>query len=203
MRSIIFCSTALLACVLSGGPEPTEAAGGAYAVDDAAIGKPGSCQNETWLSTATIGDFVAVVSPACVVAIGIPVEFAALVQRGRTNESWAATGGLQIKAVPIDTDYFAIGWAFGAGKDFTLQRINYATGGVGFDWDFAPRFALMGEVSIQAGQRIEPRTVTEPRAQLGLRAMPTPTVDIDLIYGRNITGSGGSWLTLGLTVRSK
>src|SRR5262245_31327439 len=50
-------------------PSRVEAAGGAYLVDDADIGKPGSCQNEAWLATATHRDFTAVTSPACVFMI--------------------------------------------------------------------------------------------------------------------------------------
>ena len=40
--------------------------GGAYYVDDAEIGKPGSCEFESWSSFAANGDRIAVFSPACV-----------------------------------------------------------------------------------------------------------------------------------------
>jgi hypothetical protein len=48
--------------------------GGAYYVDDAEIGKPGSCEIESWSSFAANGDRIAVFSPACVVNPGRPVE---------------------------------------------------------------------------------------------------------------------------------
>jgi hypothetical protein len=48
--------------------------GGAYYVDDAEIGKPGSCEIESWSSFAANGDRIAVFSPACVLNLGRPVE---------------------------------------------------------------------------------------------------------------------------------
>lgn len=212
-----------------------EAAGGAYAVDDADIGKPGSCQNEAWASVATSRDFVGVESPACVVTIGLPVELTALYQRTRTASEWATTWGIQAKSVPVNTDQIAVGWTIGTARDVTTHRqlmfvnlpvtfkfgndfrihtnvgwlydgrvdIHYATGGVGFDWDFAKRFSLMGEIYIQRGRATAFPTVTEPRVQIGLRHIPIPTVDIDLIYGQNLNGRGAHWFTFGLTVRSE
>jgi hypothetical protein len=48
--------------------------GGAYYVDDAEIGKLGSCEFESWSSFAANGDRIAVFSPACVVNFGTPIE---------------------------------------------------------------------------------------------------------------------------------
>ena len=48
--------------------------GGAYYVDDAEIGKPGSCEIETWSSFARTGDRIAVLSPACVINPSNPIE---------------------------------------------------------------------------------------------------------------------------------
>ena len=44
-------------------------------------------------------------------------------------------------------------------------------------------------------------SVREPRMQAGLRYTPVDNIDIDLIYGRNITGEDANWITLGLNVR--
>jgi hypothetical protein len=218
-------------------PCRVQAAGGAYAVDDADIGKPGSCQNEAWLSYATSRDFIGVTSPACVVEMGIPIEFTALYQRSRAGEVWTTAPSGQAKIVPINNDKFAFSLASGLiwdsatrtvsnfvnmpltfkfGKDFRIHvnagllhdgrvGVDYVTGGVGFDWDFQPRFSLMGEIYLQEGKHLPmiPATVTQPRPQLGLRYIPIPTVDIDVIYGRNITGRDAQWLTFGLTVRSE
>lgn len=231
-RSITHFILALSLCLI---PKRVDAAGGAYAVDDADIGKPGSCQNEAWISTATSHDFVGMESPACVIMVGLPVEFSAFFLRTRTASDWATAVGGQAKAVPINTDRIAVSWAFGVLRDATVNRelvfvnfpvtlkfgsdfrihtnigwlydgrvdVHYATGGLGFDWDFSKRFSLMGEVYLQEGRPTAFPTVTEPRTQIGLRHIPIPTVDIDLIYGQNITGRSAHWLTLGLTVRSE
>ena len=42
---------------------------------------------------------------------------------------------------------------------------------------------------------------TNPRLQSGVRYSPTKDIDCDLIYGRNLTGEGANWITVGLTVR--
>lgn len=217
-------------------PCRVEAAGGAYAVDDADIGPSGSCQNEAWVSFARKShDFIGMESPACVVTLGLPVELTAFFQRTRTASDWATTIGGQVKAVPFNSDTLAVGWAFGTLRDVTVDRelvfanfpvtfkfgsdfrihtnvgwlydgrvgVNYATGGVGFDWDFTPKFSLMGEIYLQEGRTTAFRTVTQPRPQIGLRYIPIPTVDVDLILGHNISGRGANWVTLGLTVRSQ
>lgn len=103
-------------------PCRVDAAGGAFAVDDADIGKAGSCQNEAWVSLGTSHDVVAVESPACVVNKNYPVEITALFQRARTASDWATTLGLQAKAVPINNDSVALGWTVGVARDATLSR---------------------------------------------------------------------------------
>jgi hypothetical protein len=232
-----YIAAAAIACALQSFSGRAEAAGGAYIVDDADIGKAGSCQNEAWMARASNRDFTAVTSPACVVDIGIPVELAAVYQRTGAGHEWATTVGGQAKIVPIDNDRFAWSLSGGISRDLTLHRsiafvnmpvtlkfgpnfrthvnagwiydgrvdVNYVTGGIGFDWDFRPKFSLMGEVYLQDGERPPsiPRSVHEPRLQLGLRYIPIETVDIDLIYGRNVTGRDAHWLTMGLTVRSQ
>ena len=88
------------------------------------------------------------------------------------------------------------GWLYDA-----VARINYGTYGAGFEWNFVQPLTLIGEVFGLAGPRQEARSVTEPRAQIGLRWTPAEAFDIDLIYGRNITGENANWLTLGLNLR--
>src|SRR5262245_11431549 len=66
---------ALLVVLLAPAPQSIAARlGGAYFVDDAEIGKLGSCETESWGSFAASGDRIAVFSPACVVNLGGPVE---------------------------------------------------------------------------------------------------------------------------------
>jgi hypothetical protein len=217
-------------------PSRVESAGGPYAVDDADIGRSGSCQIENWLSSATSRDFVGTISPACVVTIGLPVEFTAIYQRSGTAEEWATAYGGAAKIVPINNDRFAFGLVgqvtadsltnttshfinmpltIKVAKDIKIHvnggwlydgrdHVDYVTGGAGFEWDFAPKFSIQGEVYLQGGNRLAhlPQTVHEPRTQLGIRYMPVHTVDIDVIYGQNLTGHGAHWLTLGLTMRT-
>ena len=68
---------------------------------------------------------------------------------------------------------------------------------------------LIGEVygqagrlpAVDAGDPPAPHTIVEPRTQIGLRFTPQDNVDIDLIWGRNITGENAHWLTIGLNQR--
>ena len=44
-------------------------------------------------------------------------------------------------------------------------------------------------------------TLVQPRAQIGVRFTPQDNIDLDLIYGHNITGENSHWLTVGLNLR--
>src|SRR5438128_2595177 len=72
------------------------AAGGAFAVDDSEVGKPGECKVESWVSFAGNSDFIAASAPACVVNLGRPVELGVQVQRTRSDGEWGT--GLTLKA---------------------------------------------------------------------------------------------------------
>ncbi len=79
---------------------------------------------------------------------------------------------------------------------------HYLTYGGGFEWEFVEQWTLIGEVFGQVGAPLEDSpTVTKPRAQVGLRYTPIEAFDIDVIYGRNITGENANWITVGLNVR--
>lgn len=83
------------------------------------------------------------------------------------------------------------------------NNLLWLTWGAGFEWNFVPKtFTLLGEVFGQLGHR-DPlnSAVSDPRAQIGLRYNPRENIDIDLIYGRNVTGVDANWITLGLNVR--
>ena len=75
--------------------------GGAYYVDDAEIGKVGSCEYESWASFAQNGDRIFVFSPACVVSVGVPVELGTNLVGTRSSGSWDSTISLTAKTVPI------------------------------------------------------------------------------------------------------
>jgi hypothetical protein len=75
--------------------------GGAYYVDDAEIGKPGSCEFESWSSFAANGDRIAVFSPACVVNFGAPIELGTHIVNLRSDGQGDTIATLTAKTVPI------------------------------------------------------------------------------------------------------
>jgi hypothetical protein len=77
---------------------------------------------------------------------------------------------------------------------------HFFTYGVAFEWEFVKQWMLIGEMFGVAGPAEDPNA-TRPRAQVGLRYTPVEMLDIDLIYGRNITGENANWITVGLNVR--
>jgi len=116
--------------------------------------------------------------------------------------------------------YFFVPVTFQLRKDFRVNlnggwnydnvaKINYATWGAGFEWGFANPFKLIGEVYGQLGRlpavgdgSVPPdRSIIEPRAQIGVRYTPLDKIDIDVIYGHNVTGENAHWLTLGVNWR--
>jgi hypothetical protein len=75
--------------------------GGAYYVDDAEIGKAGSCEIESWSSFAANGDRIAVFSPACVFNLGPPVELGTNLLNLRSEGEGDSIATLTAKTVPI------------------------------------------------------------------------------------------------------
>jgi hypothetical protein len=207
------------------------AAGGAFQVDDAEVGAVGACKVESWASFAGNSDFIGVVSPACVADLGRPVELNAAFARFRSNGDWGSVLITKGKANLLPVEANKIGVALIAGTAFDLVnrnvnavfvtvpltwqlhdqfRINVnggwladpsagvhvASWGAGFEWNFVKPLTLIGEVFGFAGGENP-----EPRFQLGLRYTPTEAFDIDVIYGRNLTGEQANWITVGLNVR--
>jgi hypothetical protein len=210
---------------------PAQAAGGAYAVDDVEVGAVGSCKVESWTSFASNRDFIGVVSPACVVNLGRPVELNAQFQRSNAGSVWGSSATLKAKTnlIPIEPSKIGVGLLGGVTFDIltgdttgvfavvpvSIQvteqfRVNL-NGGLAWDPTAAQNFATLG-----AGFEwnfVKPLTLIgevyalagpgqrNPRFQLGLRYTPVDYLDFDLIYGRNIAGEEANWITLGLNVR--
>ncbi len=223
---------AVLACMAATtASQRAQAAGGAFAVDDAEVGVPGSCKVESWASFASNSDLVAVTSPACVANIWRPVEIGGQFQRFRSGDEWGTTFTLKGKTnlVPIEPGKLGIALSGGVTIDLvngetrgvfliiplTFQineqfRINinggwardpaaaqhFAIAGAGFEWNFVKPLTLITEVFAVAGSGQR-----NPRFQTGLRYTPIDNLDIDVIYGRNITGENADWITVGLNVR--
>ncbi len=213
------------------------AAGGAYAVDDSEIGKPGECKVESWASFGDSRDFVGVVSPACVVNFIRPVELGAQLSRFRADGEWGTSLTLKgkINLVPAEAGRVGIGMVGGTMFDLVTREntgsfvnvpltfplsdefkinvnggwlydraaaLHWVTWGAGFEWNFVKPLTLIGEVFGQAGNTVPgERALSDPRAQLGLRYTPVESLDLDVIYGRNITGTDANWITVGMNVR--
>jgi hypothetical protein len=78
---------------------------------------------------------------------------------------------------------------------------HYLTYGVGFDTRTSDNvWTLTTEVFGQMGSAEFERLV-QPRFQTGLRYRPVDRFNIDLIYGRNITGEMANWITLATIIR--
>jgi hypothetical protein len=223
-------TTAALA-MLGGSVERARAAGGAYAVDDAEVGAVGSCKVESWASFADNNDFIGVVSPACVANLGRPVELNAAFARFREGGDWGSvlvTKG-KTNLIPVEPNRIGVAVIAGTAFDLINRNVNavfvtvpvtwqlheqfrvninggwlwdpsvdqhVASWGAGFEWNFVKPLTLIGEVFGFAGG-----PNPEPRFQLGLRYTPVESLDIDVIYGRNLTGEQANWITVGLNVR--
>ena len=83
-----------------------------------------------------------------------------------------------------------------------VANFQWLTWGGSLEWDFARSVTLITEIFGQVGQRpFDQPAVTDPRVQTGLRFQPNEQVDIDVIYGHNVTGVSTHWVTIGLNVR--
>ena len=83
-----------------------------------------------------------------------------------------------------------------------LAGLHYATYGAGIDWRTPDNvWTLTAEMFGQLGARQDAIGLTEPRFQLGLRWRPVDAFNMDLIYGRNITGENANWITLATVMR--
>lgn len=85
----------------------------------------------------------------------------------------------------------SVGWL----RDRAL-RSDFGTYGAGVDLRTADNvWTLTGEMFGQAAAPAPPGA-NQPRYQLGVRYRPVDPFNVDLIYGRNLSGEGGNWLTV-------
>ena len=82
-----------------------------------------------------------------------------------------------------------------------IADVHFFSYGFGFDWRTPDNvWTLTAEVFGLVGQG-DPKTVGQPRYQVGLRWRPVDRFSMDLILGRNITGENANWVTLATSVR--
>jgi len=78
---------------------------------------------------------------------------------------------------------------------------HYFTYAAGVDYRTADNvWTLTAEIFGQLGIA-DTASVTQPRAQLGLRWRPVDQISMDVILGRNITGENANWVTLATSIR--
>jgi hypothetical protein len=215
-----------------------QAAGGAFAVDDAAIDDVGACKVESWVSLASNTDLAAVSTPACVIPLFLPTEIGVQAARVRADGEWSTSLTPKAKMTLVKPEVGKFGLAISGGTTFDAltgentgsfvnipvtylvtetfklnvnagwvydrpNALHYASYGAGFEWipvKDGP-VTLLAEVFGLVGERTDPRSIIDPRFQAGIRVTPIETIDLDLIYGRNITGENANWVTVGLNVR--
>ncbi len=90
-------ATLIVAAATAGHCTPSHAAGAAYQVDTAEVSAVGSCKVESWVSSASNRDFIAAISPACVVNLFRPVEVSAQFSRSRADDEWATAAQPKLK----------------------------------------------------------------------------------------------------------
>jgi hypothetical protein len=206
--------------------------GGAYFVDDAEIGSVGSCEIEHWASFAANSDHVLVSNPACVFNLGRPVELGLTFLRTRSDGESGSTFAASAKTVFIETGGhgWGVGASGTVSYDLTNNAVNglilnipvsydvskelrfninaglqydptrnqpFMTTGVGVAWNFVKPVSLLAEVFAVLGSG-----EANPRYQMGIRYNPVKSVDLDIIYGRNLTGERSNWITLGFNFRT-
>jgi hypothetical protein len=91
-----------------------EAAGSAFSVDTAEVGAPGNCKVESWLSWADNRDFIAALTPACIVDLGHPVDVSAQFSRSRSDGAWTTSVSPKAKINIVPTAIGRFGFAFSA-----------------------------------------------------------------------------------------
>jgi hypothetical protein len=118
--------------------------GGAYYVDDAEIGKPGSCEIESWSSFAANGDRIAVFSPACVLNLGRPVELGTNIVNLRSDAQGDTIATLTAKTVPIPIGPSGFGLAIAGAiiYDPGHQTGNGVIVNVPMSFDFSKRLRV-------------------------------------------------------------
>jgi hypothetical protein len=136
---------ATLIIVLAPAPQVLAARlGGAYYVDDAEIGKPASCEIESWGLFALNRDHIAVFSPACVVNLGGPVELGTNLVNLRSQGKKDSLVSLTAKPVPIPIPSNHVGFGMAFAGAVVYDPLDRTGSGIILNipitYDFSERF---------------------------------------------------------------
>jgi len=114
-------AVATAVCTVAAGiSNEARAAGAAYQVDTAEVSEVGSCKVESWISSAANHDFIASVSPACVVDMFRPVEVSAQFTRSRADGEWGTGVTPKVKTNIVPTAIGSWGFAISATAAYDL-----------------------------------------------------------------------------------
>lgn len=195
------------------------AAGGHFAVDDAAILEVGQCQVETWVEREGAARSLVHVGPACRVG---PVELGWNVDRSQ----WRAhapetTAGPQVKWVHAVADETSVGvvalagWQGHApryatatlyapltvqafpglwlhanlGRDWFAGRSSSSRAGLAIEWQASPAWTVLGERFRQSSESVR---------RIGARWQASEPVSIDLSRAIGVGSASQGWWTLGV-----
>ena len=125
--------------------------GGPYYVDDAEIGKVGSCEIKSWASFAANKDHIYVFSPACVLNLGAPVELGTNLVNLRSEGVGNSTASLTAKIVPLPIGGGGFGLALSGAfvYDLTDKNINSVILNVPLTYDFGKHLRFNINVGAQ------------------------------------------------------
>lgn len=190
--------TALAALAISSAmlaPVTGFAAGGPYAVDDAAVLDAGTCQVDAFASFGDESREAYVLAPSCVSGFAPWLEAGVAVERAHEGGAWGTVVEPGLKAVFGEIE--EAGLSFGLSSGLVYDRAaaaDHFVWGAGTVFQANENLAFIAETFGQD----EGKTVF----QAGFR--PTifnGRVDLDFVDGSNITGESGNWFSAGTSVR--
>ncbi|MGZ8356042.1 MAG: hypothetical protein ACXWVF_05465 [Telluria sp.] len=196
----------------------SRAAGGHFAVDDAALLEVGECQVETWVELASGRATLLHAGPACrvgaveigldgdrlrvpgersAITVGPQIKWARAIDE-RTSvgvvalAGWNGRSGRYVGAgvyAPVTLRVADGVWLHAnAGRDWSADAPPAARVGVAIDWQAAPAWLLTGEVFRQAHATV---------GRLGVRWQPSAAFNVDSSWARGIGASACAWWTIG------
>jgi hypothetical protein len=118
------------------------AADGGFVVEDAEVGKPGSCKAEAWGSGADNRDAIMVAAPSCVFNLGRPVELGASFVRFREGDEWGTEMVLKGKTQLFESGKLSAAVNFDTAFDLLSGRNSAIAAVVPLTYEFTEQFKL-------------------------------------------------------------